>query len=108
MEIKFENKYVINTDAIYKGSVEIDIKEFVEENNITSKDELLCEFENYMNERFLSRELINDGDYDKWNDYFDPELTILNIEELIPYIKETSCCDLENGNYCSICGTKLK
>ena len=113
MKFEIEHTYETLVEKVYKTSIEVNDEDIIEylNNSCTTLDgsEISCELENYI---FWE---VND-DFTENGDSIDGDtgITIENIDQLVEYYKpflnqkEVSCCDDQTGNYCSICGKKLR
>lgn len=119
MKIDINDQYIITKVVPVNTTYEFNIRDFLKiYNDIESEDEI----EDYIYEYLTDEAGYNngiykllDGDncYDLERDFEVPE--IINLKELIqailselPDTVKTNCCDSECGNYCSVCGKKLK
>ena len=111
MEIKIKNKYFVKTPKEYITSEEIgNLTTWLNNCEIFSVEDLREEIYDYIlyyaNINIFNPkeelEIVEDSE----------DVSIENIKELLGYfkylIKESSCCDKQFGNYCSVCGEKLK
>lgn len=124
MNIHILNNYLKLVDSTFEGHFDIQLlKEYLEE-EILEYDETTEIDEDIIRDEIIEFFKKEDCELSPFNiddvvsNYSIKHregLEILNLEELIIYfsylkrfsIKKT-CCELENGNYCSVCGTKLR
>ena len=116
MELQVSTEYVISKTKVHTSTYNlIDLTKYLEECDIYSEESLRNEILNYVWD-FSASEIVDCKDVRYIDEILHAE--VLNIQELIKHysylIKEDSleeefnCCTEQTGNYCSICGKKLK
>ena len=111
MKFEIEHTYETLVEKVYKTSIEVDDEDIITHLSKSSDEiELRWAIEDYINWE-IDDTLMEDGD----SVGGDNEIDIKNIDQLVEYYKplvlnkkEVSCCDNQTGNYCSVCGKKLK
>ena len=116
MELQVSTEYVISKTKVHTSTYNlIDLTKYLEECDIYSEESLRNEILEYVWD-FPSSEIVSSEDVGYTDKILNTD--VLNIQELIKHysylIKEDSleeefnCCTEQTGNYCSICGKKLK
>lgn len=116
MKLLVSTEYAISKINIHTSTHNlIGLTEYLEECNIDSEESLENTILNYV-WQFPFSEIVSSEDVEYTDELLNAD--VLNIQELIKHYsylikedsleKELNCCDGQTGNYCSVCGKKLK
>ena len=124
MNIHILNNYYKEVETLFEGHFDIlPIKLYLEEEILEYSHDSEID-DDVIEEEILSFLKDEDCEIEPFNEVdmvssFSKEnkegLEVINLKELVKYFSylkrlpiKNDCCDNQTGNYCSICGTKLK